>query len=77
MISTYAILQNQIKQLDFLETDLQVHCEIIKDDRVYLETEAETYEENGDYAEAEKYYNELNYVQTEKIVEALRRKFNN
>lgn len=124
MISTYALIETQLKQLDFLETDLQVQCHIIKDDRIYLETEAETCEENADYAEAEKYYNELdllvypvrkleseirqlkasivedyseliltttgdlslansimkakrNYVQTEKIVDALRRKFNN
>ena len=44
MISTYALIETQLKQLDFLETDLQVQCHIIKDDRIYLETEAETCE---------------------------------
>jgi len=42
MISTYALLETQLKQLDFLETDLQVQCAIIKDDRLYLEQEAVT-----------------------------------
>lgn len=124
MISTYALIETQIKQLDFLETDLEVICQQIRDDRLYLEQEAETYEEQGNHQEAEKYYNELdllvypvrkieqeirqikksiiedyseliltctgdvslansimktkmNYVQSEKVIEALKRKFNN
>jgi len=59
MISTYNLIETQLKQLDFLQTDLQVHCERIKDDRLYLEQEAELADENGDEATAERYYEEL------------------
>lgn len=123
MISTYSMIETQLKQLDFLQTDLQVHCERISDDRLYLEQEAEIHDENGNYEESEKYYNELdllvfpvrkleseirqvkvsivedyaeliltatgdvslansilkskkNYVQTEQIITALKKKFN-
>lgn len=123
MISTYIMIETQLKQLDFLQTDLQVHCERINDDRLYLEREAEIHDENGNYEESEKYYNELdllvypvrkleseirqvkvsivedyaeliltatgdvslansilkskkNYVQTEQIITALKKKFN-
>lgn len=117
------MIETQLKQLDFLQTDLQVHCERISDDRLYLEQEAEIHDENGNYEESEKYYNELdllvfpvrkleseirqvkvsivedyaeliltatgdvslanhilkskkNYVQTEQIITALKKKFN-
>lgn len=59
MISTYSMIETQLKQLDFLQTDLQVHCERISDDRLYLEQEAELADENGDEATAERYYEEL------------------
>ena len=59
MISTYNLIETQLKQLDFLQTDLQVHCERINDDRLYLEQEAELADENGDEATAERYYEEL------------------
>lgn len=62
MISTYSLIENQLKQLDFLQTDLQVHCERINDDRLYLEQEAEIHDENGNYEESEKYYNELDLL---------------
>lgn len=62
MISTYSLIENQLKQLDFLQTDLQVHCERISDDRLYLEQEAEIHDENGNYEESEKYYNELDLL---------------
>lgn len=62
MISTYNLIETQLKQLDFLETDLQVHCERISDDRLYLEQEAEMHDENGNYEESEKYYNELDLL---------------
>lgn len=62
MISTYGMIETQLKQLDFLQTDLQVHCERIKDDRLYLEREAEIHDENGNYEESEKYYNELDLL---------------
>ena len=62
MISTYSMIENQLKQLDFLQTDLQVHCERINDDRLYLEQEAEIHDENGNYEESEKYYNELDLL---------------
>ena len=62
MISAYALIETQIKQLDFLETDLQVHCNRIQDDRIYLEQEAGIHEENGNHEEAEKYYNELDLL---------------
>lgn len=62
MISTYALIETQIKQLDFLETDLEVHCNRIQDDRIYLEQEAEIADENGNHEEAEKYYNELDLL---------------
>ena len=123
MISTYNLIETQLKQLNFLQTDLQVHCERINDDRLYLEQEAELADENGDEATAERYYEELtllvypvrklefeiremkksivedyseliltctgdvslansiyksrkNYVQTEQIITALKKKFN-
>lgn len=53
------MIETQLKQLDFLQTDLQVHCERISDDRLYLEQEAELADENGDEATAERYYEEL------------------
>ena len=59
MISTYNLIETQIKQLDFLQKDLQVCCERISDDRLYLEQEAELADENGDEATAERYYEEL------------------
>ena len=62
MISTYNLIENQLKQLDFLQNDLQVHCERISDDRLYLEHEAEMHDENGNYEESEKYYNELDLL---------------
>lgn len=62
MISTYSMIETQLKQLDFLQTDLQVHCERINDDRLYLEREAEIHDENGNYEESEKYYNELDLL---------------
>lgn len=62
MISTYSMIETQLKQLDFLQTDLQVHCERISDDRLYLEREAEIHDENGNYEESEKYYNELDLL---------------
>ena len=62
MISTYNLIETQIKELDFLQTDLEIHCNRIQDDRIYLEQEAETHEENGNHEEAEKYYNELDLL---------------
>lgn len=62
MITTYSLIETQLKQLDFLQTDLQVHCERINDDRLYLEREAEIHDENGNYEESEKYYNELDLL---------------
>ena len=59
MISTYSMIETQLKQLDFLETDLQVHCERINDDRLYLEQEAELADENGEEAKAEECYEKL------------------
>lgn len=59
MITTYSLIETQLKQLDFLQKDLQVHCERISDDRLYLEQEAELADENGDEATAERYYEEL------------------
>ena len=62
MISTYNLIETQIKQLDFLQTDLEIHCNRIQDDRIYLEQEAEIAEENGDTKTANKYYEELDLL---------------
>lgn len=62
MISTYTLIETQIKQLDFLQTDLEIHCSRIQDDRIYLEQEAEIADENGDTETANKYYEELDML---------------
>ena len=123
MKSVLNLLKRQIRELGYLENDLEVICKQIKDDRLYLEQEIENHENNGNIDEANRYYEELdilvapvrriesdirkikvsiiedyaelilttvgnvdlansiekskrNYVQSERIIEALRRKFN-
>lgn len=124
MKTVLELIETQLDQLNFLETDLNVVSQQIRDDRLYLEQEIEIHEENGNLDEANKYYEELdllvyplrkieadirnvkkslvedyaeliltttgdvslannvlkakrNYVQSERIINALKRKFNN